>query len=241
MRPDFADGSEAGAGVARALAMVTRRGWIAGALTAGGAAFVVVAIGIASGWTWSGVGLGLAAAAVMLWRGPGKKDARDAARAIERASPECRNVVITAEELLRFPQRAAPWMRARVLTAATALVHGRSPAIAVPLGRPLVMFVVLVSAGGLILAGSGRRASDAVRGAVSRVSRAGVASASAPLRIVVTVTPPAYTALSPRDETNPERLEAIQGSRVRLVITGPALGMLSCLVSNTIAGASAVK
>ena len=49
-----------------------------------------------------------------------------------------------------------------------------------------------------------------------------MATAAAPLKIVVTVTPPAYTGLSPRDETNPDRIEAIQGSRVRLVVNGPA-------------------
>ena len=51
----------------------------------------------------SGSVLGLAAAAVMLWRGRVTRDAREAARLIERARPECRNVVITAEELLGIP------------------------------------------------------------------------------------------------------------------------------------------
>jgi hypothetical protein len=207
---------------ARGLARVTRRGWIAGALTASGVAFVIVAIGIASGWTWSGVGLGVAAAAMILSRERRRRDASEAARAIERARPGCRNVVITAEELLRHPERAAPWMRARVLAAARALVEAESPSAAVPLARPIVMFIVLVSAGGLIVGASSRRGSDAARAVVSHLSRGGTASPSAPLKIVVKVTPPAYTGLSPREQTNPDRVEVLQGSRVSLVVTGPA-------------------
>ena len=111
-------------------------------------------------------------------------------------------------------------MRARVLANARNLVESGSSTAAVPLARPIVMFVVLVAAGGLILGGSTRRASDAVRGVVSGLS--GTASASAPLRIAVTVTPPAYTGLPPREQTNPDRIDAVQGSRVRLVVTGPA-------------------
>jgi hypothetical protein len=206
----------------RGLDRVIRRAWIAGVLTASGVAFVIAAIGIASGRAWPGVGMGLTAAGVMLWHGRATRDAREAARAIERAQPECRNVVITAEELLRHPQRAAPWMRARILAAACALVETGSPAAAVPLVRPIVMFVALVCGGGLIIGGSSHGASDAIRGAAARLSRAGTASASAPLKIVVTVTPPAYTGLSPREQTNPDRIDAVQGSRVRVVVTGPA-------------------
>ena len=206
----------------RALAPVIRRVWIGDVLTATGIAFVVAAIGIASGWTWVGAGLGLAGAAVLLWRGRRGRDAREAARLIERARPECRNVVITAEELLRHPGRAAPWMAARVLTAARTLAEAASPAAVVPLARPIGIFAVLVAAGGLIVGGAGDRASDAVRDAVSRVSQAGTARAAASLKIVVTVTPPAYTGLPPREQTNPDRIEAIEGSRVRLVVTGPA-------------------
>ena len=211
---------DAGA-LARGLEKVIRRSWIASLLTASGVAVVVAAIGIATGWAGLGAGLGLAVAAAMLWRERVKRDATEAARLIEQARPECRNVVITAEELLRHPQRAAPWMRVRVLGTARAFVEATPPAAAVPLARPVTIFLVLVTAG-LIVGRAGDRASDAVRGAVSRVSQAGTARAAGPLRIAVTVTPPAYTGLSTRQETNPDRIETIEGSRVRLVVTGPA-------------------
>ncbi len=201
---------------------MTRRVWIASVLTAAGIGSVITAIGMASGWSWLGLVLGLAGAGVMLWRGRGTRDTREAARLIERARPACRNVVITAEELLRHPERAAPWVRARVLAAARTFVEPDLPAAAVPLARPIVLFVVLVSAAALIAGGASRLTSDAIRGAVARLSQAGAATAAAPLTIVVTVTPPAYTGLPPREQTNPDRIEAIQGSRVTLVVDGPA-------------------
>ena len=215
--PDFDDA----AGFERALVAVIRRAWIADVLTAAGIAVLLAAIGFALGWMRLGVGVGLAAASLMLWRGRGTRTATEAARSIERAQPECRNVVITAEELLRHPERAAPWMRARVVAAARTLVEAGSPAAAVPLARPAAMFAVLVSAGALIVAGSSQRVSDAIHGAESRPSQ-GSSAAAAPLKIVVTVTPPAYTDLPPREQTDPDRIEAVQGSRVRLVVTGPA-------------------
>jgi hypothetical protein len=214
--------SDDGRAFGHALVPVIRRVWIADVLTAAGIAFAVAAIGIASGWTWVGVGLGAAGAAVMLWRGRGARNTREAARLIERARPDCRNVVITAEELRRYPRRAAPWMAARILTTARTLAEAGSPADVVPLARPIVMFVVLMSASVLIIGGARHRASDTVRDALSRLSQAGAVRAAAVLKIVVTVTPPAYTGLSPREQTNPDRIEATEGSGVRLVVTGPA-------------------
>ena len=161
----------------RALAPVTRRVWIASVLTAAGIGSVITAIGMASGWRWLGLVLGLAGAGVMLWRGRGTRDTRGAARLVERARPACRNVVITAEELLRHPERAAPWVRARVLAAARTFVEPGLPAAAVPLARPIVLFVVLGSAAALIAGGASRLTPDAIRGAVARLSQSGAATA----------------------------------------------------------------
>ena len=64
-----------------------------------------------------------------------------AARAIEAARPSSRNVVITAEELLRHPERAAPSIRARVLHESAEITGAIDRAEVVPLTRPAVLAV----------------------------------------------------------------------------------------------------
>lgn len=204
---------------ARGLTRVVRRAWIADGLVAGAIGSLIAAVVSLPGRPAFAWVAGFSAAALALWRGRGKRTARGAARLLERARPDCRNVVITAEELLRHPKRASPWIRARVLADAVRLVDAIPPAAAVPLARPMALFLA-AAAGGLLITGLSHRASDAIRGVVSRAARAGTPSASAPLKIVATVIPPVYTGLSLREETNPDRLDALQGSRIRLAITG---------------------
>ncbi len=60
-----------------------------------------------------------------------------AARAIEIARPASRNVVITAEELLRHPDRAIPSIRARVLHESAEIAG--APGDVVPLQRQSVL------------------------------------------------------------------------------------------------------
>ena len=62
-----------------------------------------------------------------------------AARAVEVAHPSSRNVVITAEELLRHPERAAPSITARVLHESAEITGAIDRRQVVPLMRPAAL------------------------------------------------------------------------------------------------------
>jgi Domain of unknown function (DUF4175) len=139
-----------------------------------------------------------------------------AARSVEAARPSARNVVITAEELLRHPDRAAPLLRARVFYESAEVVGAIDPARVVPLGRPAVLAIGAVALAALVVTGvpgrAVRLAVDAVHDAAGRA--AGAATISA------TISPPSYTREPSRTVENPDRLEALQGSRMTLAVKG---------------------
>ena len=58
-----------------------------------------------------------------------------AARATELSHPDMRNLIVTAQELIAFPDRTPPYMRDRVLAEAARRAGSVDPARAVPLGR----------------------------------------------------------------------------------------------------------
>ena len=183
---------------------------------------LLVATGIVAGQTALGAGAGIVVGGAILWRGRGERSTAAAARRIEKTSPGSRNLVITAEELSRHPDRAAPWMRARVLRDAAEPAGAIRVAQVVPLRGPAV---ALLLSGGLVAAldsGIGRTASEAVTPTAATVGNATSVAASAPLQIDIVVTPPSYTGKAVHETRNPERIEAIQGSLVRIAISGPA-------------------
>ena len=57
------------------------------------------------------------AAARYLWTRAGRTTGA-AARALESSEPDLRNLVVTAQELIAFPDRTRPYMRDRVLAEA---------------------------------------------------------------------------------------------------------------------------
>lgn len=139
----------------------------------------------------------------------------EAAGAIERANPSSRNVVLTAEELERHPERAHPSVRDRVFVAAGRISQATSRADAVPLRKQVVLTAILVPAA--IAAAAMTPAVSAGRDANAA---ADVARDSAPHRLLVTaiITPPPYLGEGPRTLENPDRLEVVAGSRLRLVL-----------------------
>jgi hypothetical protein len=168
--------------------------------------------------------LAIAAAGVagVLWRRRSRWTLGAAAERVERQYPSSRNLIVTAEELLTRPAHVQPWMRTRVLDAADAFAHGVRPAAVAPLRRIGTLSVVaVVAAGVVVVTGVPERLAARVRD-----SRRKPAGASADARrtalptLAVTVRPPAYTGESERVFANPDRLTIVQGSEVRLSLSG---------------------
>ena len=144
-----------------------------------------------------------------------------AARALERADPSLRNLVVTAEELMASPDRGAPYMRARVLTAAAhaagRIDSRRAASLSRDAGLTVVAALVLVSV-------------VALRGAVAPRAGAGPSSgngspAAAPGDggFTIDLTPPAYTGRPATRLINPTRIEALTGSRAVIRAGGARL------------------
>jgi hypothetical protein len=142
-----------------------------------------------------------------------------AARAVERAVPSCRNVVVTAEELLDHPERASPWMRERVYADAAARVRSASTTAIVPLGRPAGAAVLLL--GVAVLAGA---LPSSTGQPVSEHAAAGASSPQAEgIRIQIQLTPPAYSGLKSEVLENRD-VVALEGTHARLTLTGDVNG-----------------
>ena len=168
---------------------IVRRTWIQHAMGSSTVALIFVAAGTAVGRLELGLAAGLVAGGIVLWRGRTARTDAAAARRIEAVVAGCRNIVITAEELLRHPDRATPWMRARVLDDAAEPARSVDVAQVVPLLRQVAFFALSSCTVAALSTGIGRPASQALRATIANVSNAGNVAASAPLRIVVTVTP----------------------------------------------------
>ena len=223
--PSFDAPFSSEAAVIAATQAVARRLQMRHALVAMTMALVFAAAGLLLGHVVAALAAGLVAAGVAHSQRRGDWTRAAAARSIERAAPGCRNVVITAEELLRHPERTASWMRSRVLADAA----GRATSIplqqVVPLRWPLGMVLCAVSV--CVVAAlftRSRAASDVFHTSLVHVPRSDKLEASAPLGIVVTVTPPPYAGKPPQQHQDPSRIEALEGSTLRLAVSGPGPG-----------------
>ena len=146
---------------------------------------------------------------------------KDAAAAIESANPQGRNLVVTAEELRRHPERATTRVVERVLTEAATFVRGVDAASAVPLKRDIALSTAALGLIVVVILGAPQRAASAVRDAIGLASAPGQ-SAPAEMRVVATIQAPAYLQRPGLTVENPDRLEAISGSRLELSVSGAA-------------------
>lgn len=149
------------------------------------------------------------AAAAMAWSRR-YRSRQASALALERARAEFRNVLVTAEELERHPDRASSGMTARVFSDAAARAAGLRSGDIVPAWR-----IALPLAAALAL--SVRVNPPAVGSVQQGISEAAIqlASSLAPGRLTVRIEPPGYTGRPSTTVTNPARLEVLAGSRVR--------------------------
>ena len=211
--------------VERLLAVVSRRVRRAHALHAGAGAALVGASAIAvlraigsTAPAVVGASIGLVAGVGMFAARRDERTLAHAARLVERALPSCRNAVITAEELGTHPERASAWMRERVVADASRLVRPIDAAAVRPMGTPLALFVAATLVGSAVNTRVPRLVTTGVRVSIERVI--GTDQTRGPSSIVVVIEPPAYSGLPVRREVDPERLEALEGSRVRIEVSG---------------------
>ena len=135
---------------------------------------------------------------------------------VERRAPQCRNVVVTAAELLDRPTTVRPEIGALVLRQATRTVDALDASVLFPARRALLA----LAAGAALLAVS--LVAVSVQPALSS------APVNIPLdalgidRVVATVTPPAYANQRPQALRDPTRIEALAGSRIELAIEATA-------------------
>jgi hypothetical protein len=126
-----------------------------------------------------------------------------AARALEAARPSSRNVVITAEELLRHPERAAPSITSRVLHESAEITGATGRAQVVPLRRAAVAAIAALAAAATLVTGVwGRVSRSAVLAVQEAVARAG-ASVTGALTVSATIIPPDYTRETSRTVQTP--------------------------------------
>ena len=187
-------------------------------------ALMLTAAGMLAGGIAIGLAAGVVVAATMTWRSRGRWTHAAAAREIEHACPACCNVVVTAEELLRYPDRASAWMRARVLQDAAVAIRSIHPGALVPLTWPVGLSGIAVCLIVALALGFGRNASSAWRATIASVSSAGTVAAATPLEVTVTVTAPAYTGRPVQQVRDPDRIDVIEGSAVRIAATGAGAG-----------------
>jgi hypothetical protein len=194
---------------------------IAAALAAGALTWVTASVAVSVGGVraLSALGVGLM---VLAWRLGTRRHVwspHAAARAIERAVPASRNVVFTAEELLRHPDRVRPSIRQRVFEDAGRVSDDVKADVVVPVTRAVVGAVTaLVVMTLLVYAVPLRQPAGA---ASKRGDTAVGESEGQGVRIRATIRAPGYIGGAPRVFENPERLEALEGSHLELNVRGP--------------------
>jgi hypothetical protein len=161
-----------------------------------------------------------AVAGLWLIRVKPRSTAAAAARAIEATHPASLNVVITAEELLRHPDRAAPSVRARVIHESAEIAGTVDTTKVAPLARVAGLAAIALAVTLAVVTGvSGRAARVALHGVEQAVERLKARTPGA-MALSATITPPPYTRESPRTFRDPDRVEALQGSRLSLAVRG---------------------
>jgi hypothetical protein len=144
--------------------------------------------------------------------------------ALERADPASRNLLVTADELSRDALIAKPAVRARVFADAAAAVPRIDRRAAFPIARALQLLVVAVLAWvGAATAHLWRGPRERPAAGAPSVAVSSLANRTPPrLKIDVAVHPPAYTGQQETRASDPEQLNAIEGSVAVMTIDASA-------------------
>src|SRR5690606_15303600 len=131
------------------------------------------------------------------------------------ASPQCRNLVVTSEALLRSAGPTPAHICRVVIADAAAVAKGLDLPALMPV-RPVIGRVVGTAA---LLASTFLLATPAVERLLPSFA---TEASSAPVLsdVRMTVTAPDYSGLAPASYDNPERVTALVGSRISIVASG---------------------
>jgi len=211
--------------VARARSRARRRVWLE---AAGVAAIVGAVVFMAAAVAWfrparlafAGVAMATVFGGWSVWRRSASA-ADGVVRVLEHATPAFRNLLVTATELDAFPDRAKPWVRERIVAQTARICGDADVRGAFPLGG--AWRVVAIALGVWLIALAVDRVP--LRAGV-RQGPAGEAGSARPtagaLRVVVAVTPPAYTGQAARSILDPTEVESIEGSEIVFTVEAPA-------------------
>lgn len=217
------------------LARATRRlVWIAAA--EGAAAGLALALALPLVITladWRGsidrtvvAGLCLAALGVVVRILVSSRAQAHVAQLVERRAPECRNLIVTAAELIDRPARVRPYVGTLVCREAVRLVNRLDAAALFPARRALVALGASTALFALAVT------LVAARPLASRESSKAAIDSAVILGVDVVITPPAYAARNEQAARDPARIEALAGSRIRVVVTANA----AAVAMETLAG-----
>ena len=134
---------------------------------------------------------------------------------IERGDPSLKNLIVTAEELIRHPGRSADWIGRRIFDDAASRLRGVDFRSTIPLSR------VGVAALAAVLVATVTPLAVRSIGIAPRSSSRPIASTTSrgtPL-IEAHLEPPAYSKRPSSVLTDPERIDALEGTRLTLVVS----------------------
>lgn len=213
-------------GVIRFLGAVRRRLLLLDLVAAGSIASAIFAstVWLSSPFLRSGMSISIAAAlstaagSGLLFRSRHRRMPPALARAVESSRTDCRNLIVTAEELHRFPERASSWMRSAIMERASGVAAGIPLAQVAPAGRAAGwLLVAVVAVGAAAVAPTpGRLASSIASGRFPGSERTARDANS----IVVTIHPPSYAQLPETSVRDPQRIDVLEGSLVSLSTAG---------------------
>ena len=205
------------------LAHVARRlAWIAAAEGAAAGLALAAVIAIVSGWGrgWVTqaviVGLALAALGIAARLLASARERRGVAGLVERRAPRCRNIVVTAAELIDRPTTIRPDIGTLVFREADRVVAGLDPAALFPARRAitaLVLGALLWVVALVLVAPQPAMSTTVVDVPIESVAIHGVD---------VVVTPPAYAGRPAQSLRDPSRIEALAGSRIGVTVRATA-------------------
>jgi len=191
--------------VTGAMSAAMRRARWFGMIEAAGWGLVAAAISPVAGL--------VCAAAIGVWRWTSTRRSSVVVR-LERAHPDARNLFVTADELSRDVLKASPGARARVFEDAARCAERLDLSAAFPATRIgwIALFAVVAWGGVEIAHMRGDRLPRGSGGSAAVAPTASGALTGSRLRVTVEIQPPAYTKGKNTTFTDPEQLQAVEGS-----------------------------